>query len=453
METGSPPSPASDAPPGVTPARDGALRILRAVAAGRRADAALEEVLADLRPGDRRWTHRAAYGTLRLRGRIDHLLDLHVHRGLAGVDPALLDVLRLGAYQLLEMDSVPAYAAVSQAVSQAKAVGGAGAGGFVNGVLRSLSRDGAAPGSFPSLEEDPAGHLAARGSHPRWLVERWLRRWSPEEVARLVEEGNREPPVTLRPVGVAVAEARRALEQAGIEAHPVGRGTGCLRLAEAGAVEAALARIPAVVQDPAAALVTAFAGIPAGAPVADLCAAPGGKAAALAGEGRRVLAADLRRERLAPLRENASRTGADIVPVVADARRPPLRPGPAVLLDVPCTGTGTLRRNPDLKWRLDPGAPRRMAGAQRELLEGAAAAVAPGGLLVYATCSLEPEENEERVEAFLEARRDFERAGPGPVPEDVVDERGDLRVEPQRTGYDGAYAARLTRRDAGDGEG
>jgi 16S rRNA (cytosine967-C5)-methyltransferase len=206
--------------------------------------------------------------------------------------------------------------------------------------------------------------------------------------------------------------------------------------------------VPAVVQDPAASLVVRYADIPAGATVADVCAAPGGKALALAGGAGFVAAADLSFDRLERVRENAERVGSlPLGLVVADAREPPFRPVDAVLIDAPCTGTGTLRRHPDGKWRLRPEDPAALARLQAEILDAAAPLVAPGGLLVYATCSLEPEENEEQMEAFLSAHPEFEPAAPpeGLDPR-MLDEAGRLLVLPQRLGVDGAFAARLRRR-------
>jgi 16S rRNA (cytosine967-C5)-methyltransferase len=432
-----------------TAARWAALDVLRAVRRGELADRALGRAFARVAPGERPWLQELVYGTLRLRGRIDSMLDRVVRRGIDSLEPDVLDVLRLGAYQLLEMGSVPAYAAVSQAVEMGKGVGGAGAGKLVNGVLQALGRQRDSL-RFPSFERDPAGHLSAWGSHPRWLVERWLRRFGRDGARALVEANNRRPELYLRPVGVTVEEARARLAEAGIASEPVAFAPDAVRiLPPAGATEA-LARVPAVVQDPAAGLVVRYAAIPRGARVADLCAAPGGKAVALAERAGYVAAADLSLDRLERVRENARRIGGLALGVlVADARHPPIREGSvdAVLLDVPCTGTGTLRRHPDGKWRIGPQDLESLVALQRELLEAAAPLVAPGGLLVYSTCSLEPEENEAQVEGFLERHPEF-TLEPTPESLDVglLDEAGRLLVLPQRFGVDGAFAARLRRR-------
>jgi 16S rRNA (cytosine967-C5)-methyltransferase len=183
--------------------------------------------------------------------------------------------------------------------------------------------------------------------------------------------------------------------------------------------------------------------------VVDLCAAPGGKAALLAARGHDVLALDVARPRLARILETRSRLELTRLNVaLADSTRPPLSGAEVILLDAPCTGTGTLARHPDGRWRLEPGDLEALSGLQRRLLDGAARALAPGGLLVYATCSLEPEENEEQVEAFLRRHVDFglEAPGEGRLPSQFLGADGGLRVLPQRHGMDGAYAARLRRR-------
>ena len=158
---------------------------------------------------DRRWVHEAVFGTIRLRGRLDHLLNLHLHRGVRSVPLHLLRVLRLGAYQILYMESVPGYAAVSQTAEQAATVSGPKGAGLGNAVLRALVKGGADPAQFPDFDEDPVGHLVSWGSHPRWLVERWVQRFGSEEAQRIVEVGNRVPELFLRPIGAGVEQAAR----------------------------------------------------------------------------------------------------------------------------------------------------------------------------------------------------------------------------------------------------
>lgn len=427
----------------VTSAREAALRVLRATGRGRRLDLAMAAEAGGLPDRERRWLHEVTYGTVRLRGRLDHLLAHHLHGGLDAVAPALLDVLRLGAYQLLYMGSVPEYAAVSQSVDQARRVEGEGAAGLANGVLRSVARAGEDAALFPDFDEDPAGWLSTWGSHPRWMVERWLERWSAAAVRVLVEANNRIPPVTLVPLDGDVDDGVRRLAEAGIGARAAGEGTGAVELVSGADPAAALRHVRAVVQDPAAALTAQYATPEPGSRIADLCAAPGGKALALAGRGFEVLALDRSRPRMELLVENARRTGLRVQAGVALAEAPPITSADMVLVDAPCTGTGTLRRHPDARWRLGPDDVESLARVQARILAGAAKVVASGGLLVYGTCTLEPEENEEQVRRFLARHDDFEPAAPGPVDERYLDGQGRLAVLPWKTGFDGAFAARL----------
>jgi len=412
-------------------------------------------MLEQVPPRERSFSHELTYGTLRLRGRLDALLAPHVRRGLEQVQPELMDVLRLGAYQLLEMGSVPAYAAVSQSVEQAKQIGGRGAGSFVNGVLQALRRAGPSV-PWPSLDEDPVAHLSAWGSHPRWLVERWVAAFGTAQTAALVAANNRRPALYLRPVGVTLEDASGRLAAAGI-AHerPALGGFGAgivardvLELLPPANVTAALAAVPAVMQDPAASLVTRAVAAAPGSLVADLCAAPGGKTMGIAGDSpdTLVVAADATAQRLVRLRQNLERTGlANVRVIAADARRPPLARADTVLIDAPCTGTGTLRRHPDGRWRLTPSDIDALVVLQREILDGAAMIVPPGGRLLYATCSIEAEENEEQVDAFLARHTDFVLEPIEEVHESVRDGRGRLVVRPWTLGVDGAFAARLRR--------
>ncbi|HEX9346107.1 MAG TPA: RsmB/NOP family class I SAM-dependent RNA methyltransferase, partial [Gemmatimonadales bacterium] len=204
-----------------------------------------------------------------------------------------------------------------------------------------------------------------------------------------------------------------------------------------------------IVQDPAHALVARFAAIPRGERVYDACAAPGGKAVALEARGARILAGDARHERMGRLADTTRRAGVEIRCVAADLEAAPIGPGgvDAVLVDAPCSATGTMRRHPDARWRLDPAVFARAASRQARLLAAAAPLVRRGGLLVYATCSLEPEENERIVEDFLTGNPEFVRAprGDASLPAELLTEAGDFQTLPQRHGIDGAYAARLVR--------
>jgi len=438
----------------ITGTRVVAADVLRAVSRGRRLDLALGSASADLSSRDRRWVQEASYGTVRLRGRLDFLLDGHLARGLDSLPPPVLDLLRLGAYQLLFMDGVPAYAAISQTVEQIRGVSGSGGARLANGVLRNLGREGADLFRFPRFEEDPGGFLTSWGSHPRWMIDRWLRQWSPEEVRRLVEWNNKPPPLYFRPLGPTLDEARASLAGMGLEVVEAGPGIPCLQLPDGTNPARILDSVSGIVQDPGAALVTTYARFPRGQTVADLCAAPGGKALALASGGAYVLAADRSARRLRLLDENRRRVGVRMELVAALAQAPPFREVPNLLLDVPCTGTGTLRRHPDARWRLEEGMVGRLAELQRSMLEAGSRLLTDGGVLVYSTCSLEPEENREQVETFLSDHPEFRIEEPEEEGHDGIlwgsseylDDLRLLTVVPQTAGFDGAFAARMVKR-------
>jgi 16S rRNA (cytosine967-C5)-methyltransferase len=428
----------------VSEAREAAHGLLAAVERGRRLDVAFEEAAPTLSPRDRAWVQEVAYGTVRLRGRLDHLLDLHLDRGLESVPRPLLLLLRLGAYQLLYTGSAPGYAAVSQTVDQARRVGGNKGAGLANAVLRALDRAGGGVERFPSFDADPVAHLTTWGSHPRWLVERWVDRFGPSGTREVVAANNRIPYLYLRAVTVSAEEAAARLARAGIRTLPGPAGSRTLRLPAGTSPSEVVVRVPGIIQDPAASLVAEYAGAGPGERVADLCAAPGGKGIVLAGKGALVIGADASRVRLLRMADSLRRLSLPARLVVARAEDPPLREADLVLLDVPCSGTGTLGRHPDGRWRLGPGDPARLAAVQARILEGAAPVVRPGGCLIYATCSLESEENEQQVERFLKRNPEFVLE-PLRTPEGPGERAPYLWILPDADGTDGAFAARLRR--------
>ena len=436
-------------PTAVTEARIAAAEVLSDLRRGEFLDASFDRRCATLDPRDRRFARELAYGMLRRRAWLDGLLQDRVNGGLGRLDADVLDLLRAGAYQLLHMRSVPAYAAIGQTVELVKQRHGIGAARLANAVLRRLDREGeAAPLESPA---DPIDALAMAESHPRWLVARWVARWGEAETRRLLEANNTESPLVARPIHAVREQVEAMLEAAGIQVadaplvpdsivldSPVGSLTAL------GAFRQGLIHM----QDPASTLVTKYAAFPPGAVVADVCAAPGGKAVELSRGAAVVLASDASFSRLRRVRENILRLDlSTVIPYVADARKPALRSVAAMLIDAPCTGTGTFRRHPDARWRLKPSDLAVMPAIQREILRSAASVVAPGGLLVYSTCSLETEENDAQVERFLAEQPEWALEPPpeGAVPAAVLD-AGRLRVLPQRHGTDGAFAARLRRR-------
>lgn len=432
----------------VTVARAASAEICADMRGGDLLDASFDRRTSALEPRDRRWTRELVYGMLRRRSWLDAILAQRVTGGPSRLDADVADLLRLGAYQLLAMGSVPAYAAIAQTVELVKRRHGIGASKLANAVLRRLDRE--RDSLLVPAPEDLTDALALEYSHPRWIVARWLARWGEEETRGLLAANNGEAPLVARPYNVVREQLEAMFEHAGIEtadaplvSDSVVLASGVMSLTQLGAFRQGLFHL----QDPASTLVTRYACVATGSTVADLCAAPGGKALELARVAGMVLAGDASGSRLRRVRENVARLDvANVVTFVGDASAPAVRDMDAVLVDVPCTGTGTFRRHPDARWRLKASDLAVLPAMQRAILHAAATAVRPGGLLIYSTCSLELEENDAQVHRFLAEHPDWKLEPPpdGVVPATVLD-GGCLRVLPQRHDTDGAFAARFRR--------
>ena len=432
---------------GVTAARAVAAEVCVDLRRGEFLDQSFERRIAPLDARDRRWTRELVYGMLRHRAAIDAILSERVRGGLVRLDPDVIDLLRLGVYQLLYMGSVPAYAAIAQTVELAKRRHGLGASKLVNAVLRRTDRE--RENLTSAQPSDAVEALALKYSHPRWLITRWIERFGEQDTERLLTLNNVEAPVIIRPYGIVREQLEAMMEAAGVHVAeaPYARDSiaisGGTTFTELGAFKKGLF----FVQDPAATLVTMYAAIPVDATVADLCAAPGGKALELSRTASRVAASDKSFARLQRLLANQKRLESlNVYPFVGDARQPAIKPVDVVLIDVPCTGTGTFRRHPDARWRIKVSDFAVMSQLQRSIMRAAAEVVKPGGLLVYSTCSLEPEENDAQVDWFLSENLNFVLEPPpeGVLAPELID-GGKLRVLPQRHGTDGAFAARLRR--------
>lgn len=393
--------------------------------------------LSGLAERDRRLAYELSAGVLRRQRELDTALELD------RADPRLHDVLRLGAYQLRWLSRVPAHAAVSTSVELARQTVGEGVTGYVNHALRKLG----------GSREQGAGT-----THPDWLVARWNARFGVEETRKLLEWNDTRPALIVQPARWTLQRLERSLAAAGVLTTPAAFGAGLQVSPAPSSLLPAPRDLPGfaegafIVQDPAHALVSGFADIPRGELVYDACAAPGGKAVALETMGARILAGDARHERLGRLADTTRRAGVAIQCVAANLEAAPIGPASidAVLVDAPCSATGTMRRHPDARWRLHAAVFARSAQRQARLLSAAASLVRPGGLLIYATCSLEPEENEDVVERFLTRHREFARAprSESSLPSELLTAAGDFQSVPQRHGIDGAYAARLIRRES-----
>lgn len=378
---------------------------------------------------------------LRQQASLDLVLAPLVTRGVDSVDLRVLDALRLGTYQLQGLDRVPPHAAVDTTVALVREAHGARTGGFVNAVLRRVAE-------LPRLEPGAAIHdLAAHFSHPEWLVSRWLARFGAAATEALLRYDNTPPPLVLQPIDGKLGDLEQLLADHGIPSTAAPWGAGVIVASQRPEFLPGYAAGAFFVQDPAQALVARFAAPAPDRVTFDACAAPGGKTMQLRASGRPVIAADRSRRRMARLRENLDRVGVQTPTVVADAMQPPIRRVATYLLDAPCLATGTLARHPDARSRITPPMLADLVERQRALLDAAADRVLPGGVLCYATCSLEPEENEMQVAAFLERHPEFRREPSHAVPPELITEHGDFATLPHRDQIDGAFASRLRRGD------
>lgn len=441
-------------------ARAIALRVIQEVTMrGAYANLALSRELSRqsaLSPQDRRLVTELVYGTIKAQGTLDWVLGQFVNRPLEKIAPPIRDILRMGIYQLLFLDRIPPSAACNEAVELAKRHGHIGTARFVNGVLRSLLRQ---PEKvvYPEPAADAAGYLALRHHHPRWLTERWLKQLGFADAEALCVFDNQTPPLCIRTNLLRIS--REALQQRlareGVEAELSPLAPEGLLLQGA----PSLASLPSFreglyqVQDESSMVVAHVLGPQPGEVVIDACAAPGGKTthlAALMQNRGRIFACDVHEHKVALIRENAARLGLHIV----EARRLDARQiGQAwrnqadrLLVDAPCSGLGVLRRRADARWRKEAAQIEELSRLQLEILEGCEAALKPGGVLVYSTCTLEAAENQLVVERFLQRHPEFALEDAGallPVPRrDAVM----VQLWPHRDGTDGFFVCRLRKR-------
>lgn len=351
-------------------------------------------------------------GTLRWLRRIDHVLEAAASRPLAQMEPAIRGPLRVAVYQLLFLDRVPAHAIVDEAVEQTHQVSHRGAASFVNAVLRRIART-PRPEDWPITESHPARKLAIELSHPDLLVERWVESYGFETTRAILQANNRPKPMHLlafRDRGGRELLAESLLD-AGIEVEPSSLSNlGLIVRAGNPLGTEAFRRGDFYIQDEASQVAAWVPPPRAGERVLDAAAAPGGKSLALlaAQPDLKLVAADISLARMPTLAANLRRLRRSVPMLIADAGAPALaEPFDRVVLDLPCTGTGTLRKHPELKWRISEYEILRLASLGERLLRGGAALVAPGGLLVALTCSIERDENEGVVARFLDEHPSF----------------------------------------------
>ena len=436
-------------------ARDTALKVLIACRThGAWADAALKAQLArdQLSPQDAALCSRMVYGVTQNRLLLDFYLAAYCSQKPDHLQPPLLDILRLGAYQILFLDKVPDRAAVSEAVELAKRSGRGQAAGLVNAVLRKLSQNKNALPPIP--DRDEAKFLSIRYSHPKWLVKRLLELLGREEAEAFLAADNTAAPLTVQvnPLKTTPEALTAELEALGVRVTPHAWVPGCLELSGTGDLTA-LEPFQAghfLVQDGAAALAARAAAVTPGQRVLDVCAAPGGKSfgAAFAMEDRgEILACDLHENKLKRIQDGARRLGlTSIRTAAADGRefRPEWEAAfDTVLVDAPCSGLGIIRKKPDTRYKKADDL-FTLPVVQQAILDNACRYVKPGGVLVYSTCTILPEENQQVTDAFLAQHRDFSREDL-PLPNQAGQADGQVTLWPHRHDTDGFYICRMRR--------
>jgi 16S rRNA (cytosine967-C5)-methyltransferase len=461
---------ASNAPRRAATPRELALDILTKVAgSGAYSNLQLKRALqdADLSRADAALATELVYGTIGRQATLDYWLDRYVAKGVGKLQTWVHQLLRLSAYQLLYLDRIPAHAAVNEAVTIAKRRGHAGISGMVNGVLRSLDRNRAELTPSAIQLADPIATVALRHSYPEWLVRRWADVYGIDGAEAICEAGNRSPHASIR-VNALQGGREELLEQLkaeGLQAEPSALAPAGI-IVESGGNLADLDGFRTgrwSLQDESSMLVAEVVQPKAGMKVLDCCAAPGGKSAHMAelmeGKGK-VWANDLhahKRELVVQQTERLKLRNVEAVTGDAATLSERFSPGSmdAVLLDAPCSGFGVIRRKPEIKWTKTEGDIAEIGAVQRRLLEAVCDLVKPGGALVYSTCTIEREENERQIEAFLQARPDFRLDAEWPAELLVTlrsagavgaDFDGQLQLLPQHFGSDGFFIARMLRK-------
>lgn len=411
-------------------------------------------------PRDRHLLHALVYGVLRNRLRLDTILSAFLHQSKDRIDSRLMWILRIGLFQILEMDRIPNHAVVHTAVELTRTLRMGWAGGMVNAVLRRAIRE-ASSVPLPVRAQEPVRALAVRSSFPQWLIETWIGRYGVDETQALCDAFNRIPPLVIRTNTLrttrdqlmrSLADVAEGLEQTRFS--PDG-----IRMARA---HAAVAQLPGFseghfqVQDEAAQLVGLLVDPKAGMRVLDACAGRGGKTGHLAqrmNDSGEILAVDQSAEKLSVLEGEMKRLGVFMVRCQSHAWTDgSLERGQAafdrILVDAPCSGLGVLGRNPDIRWRPDRKDLRPFAARQVAIIENSLCLLKPGGRLVYAVCSMEPEETDGVIATILQGHPEIRRVESlAEMPNSAVSDfwkEGALRTSPHLDGMDGFFAAVLT---------
>lgn len=445
-------------------AREIALMALKAVEEeGAYANLELNKLLEKYQPNklDRAFATEIVYGTLRTLNTLDWVISRYLQQPLASQTPWVRNILRLATYQLMYLSKVPAAAACNEAVELAKKYARGGVVRFVNGVLRNITRN-LDKIEFPDIDTDPISHIALKYSHPRWMVERWLKEYGLKETIALCTANNQPPPNTVRTNTLRITRDQliARLQQEGVRARKTKYAIeglnieGFLSLQTLKSFQEGLFQI----QDESSMLVGHALNPAHGSRVIDATAAPGGKSthiAQLMENTGVILSYDIHPHKIKLIQENTRRLGIiNIQAEVGDARQMPedlANWADYVLLDAPCSGLGVLRRRPDSRWRKEAYQIPAILRLQREMLESVSKCVRPGGVLLYSTCTITHEENLGQIMEFIKDHQEFVLDDLTPfLPTNMADEpgvkKGYLQLLPHVHGMDGFFMARMRKR-------
>ena len=436
-------------------ARDTALEVLMRVdGANAWSDGSLKRTIAKNKLDSREaaLATRLSYGVIQNRMLLDYYISCYCTQKAEKLESVIRNILRIGGYQILFMDKIPHHAAVNEAVEMTRRAGRPKAAGMVNAVLRKFVANWM---DMPALPGATADYLSVRYSHPKWLVERLMDLLGPEEAEDYLRMNNEVVPTTIQTnnLKTTAEELEKELRSAGVtvEEHPW--LSGCFEVSATGDLEA----LPAftegrfMVQDAAARLVATIAQPNATDKVLDICAAPGGKSFALAIDMQdkgQIVSCDIHPHKLKLIESGAQRLGiTGIRAAQADGREPHaewIKSADLVVADVPCSGLGIIRKKPDIRYK-NPKELAQLPAIQLAILKNASTYVRDGGTLIYSTCTVLPEENEQVVETFLSENNDFE-LDTFDLPLPIGKHTGHLTLWPQRYGTDGFYICRLRRK-------
>jgi 16S rRNA (cytosine967-C5)-methyltransferase len=409
---------------------------------------------------DRNLCTQLVYGTLRMRNRIDWILRTFYKGDYESMERGLKNILRVALYQIIFTDRIPSYAAVDEAVKITKEEY-SGRDRLVNGILRNALRK-MDEIQYPRFDEDPERHISLYHSHPLWLVRKWMRELGAEETHKLCRSNNEIPPLTLRvnELKMTRSEVIEKFSAEGVEARPTMISPDGVEVSGLSVPPGEMALFKAGMfqfQDEASQLVSYLLNPKPGDRVLDLCAGSGIKTthmAALMKNRGTILALDIQGKKLSSLKEMSRRMGASIIDCMTGDAAEDLGERyhgkfDRVLVDAPCSGLGTVRRKPEIKWHTTKKAIENMATLQKKILNRSASYLTKGGILAYSTCTIAYEENEEIVRDFLETNKEFRCSRPsGTSLIDMINDKGFFRAYPHRHGTDGFFGALLVKEEA-----